>query len=93
MPETEEEVETDTEVETGPDSEAYEAKIAELASQLESSNAKVSELETMLTAAKAANYDLLVSVAGNTDDTLNGDTGVTDDDADVDVDDLFGDDE
>lgn len=85
--------EVEMEVEAAPDTEIFTSKIADLEGQLSASVAKIAELEGALTAAKAVNYDLLMSVDSSSD---VDETNVTDDDSDeeeVDVDDLFGEDE
>lgn len=70
-----------------PDAEAYEAKIAELTGIIAERDASIADLGLQLTAAKAHNYDLLVSVPTDVDPV---ETDVEVDDNDVDFDDFFG---
>lgn len=85
-PETPEgETEAETE-DVKPDAEAYAAKITELTAEIEGLNGRIADLNTQLTASKAANYDLMTSMPGAIPEasTVEGDTGNG-----ADFDDLF----
>lgn len=95
MPEPEESATEDlnpTEPETPTvDTSLYEAKIAELNSQIIALNEVNAALTLEIQAQKAANYDLLIA-GGDTDDNTDIDTDdETDDidDADVSIDDIL----
>jgi len=75
---------------TKPDVDAYQAKIDQLNADLAARDALIAERDSALSAAKAANYDLLVNGPGNQklDDTAT----VVDDldnDTDISIDDFF----
>jgi hypothetical protein len=72
-----------------PDLSTYQAKIDELTTVIADRDAVIADLTLQVTAAKAANYDLLMQVPGN--ETVTEDVDESDE-VDVDVDDLFGDD-
>ena len=78
------------EVATPVDVSVYEAKIAELESAVADRDNVIIAKDAEITAAKAANYDLLMSVPSDTDDT---NVIVDDSDESVDYSDLFGKDE
>ena len=71
-----------------PDSGAYEAKIAELSAQLEAKDVEIAALGAQLNAAKAHNYDLLMGASVPDEEPVVIEDEV--DDADTDIDDLFG---
>lgn len=73
------------------DVSAYVAKISQLESALAEKDAAIADLGNQLTAAKAANYDLLMNPP--IPDTNVEDETSDSDDTDVDIDDLFGDSE
>jgi heme-binding NEAT domain protein len=86
---TETETETETESETapeGPDVDTLNAKIQALTDSHSVKDALIADLTNQIVAAKAANYDLLVSSGSTPVET------VTEDDGDgPDIDDFFGD--
>lgn len=69
------------------DVSVYEAKILELTGVIESNSATISALQAEVNAAKAANYDLLMSIPANDGEQVEVDDNEVD--ADVSIDDLF----
>jgi hypothetical protein len=77
-------------VDDGPDVTVLQAKIDELTGVIAERDASIADLGAQLVASKAANYDLLMAVGGDSTD----DTDVVDDSVDdeITIDDLFGED-
>jgi len=75
---------------TTPDVEdSAAAKVEVLMAELAAKDATIADLTAQVTAAKAANYDLLMQIPGTTPATPEPDES---DETDVDIDDLFGED-
>ena len=77
--------ETPSEAPTTTDSSVYEAKISELTAALAGKDAEIANHVSALVAAKAANYDLLMSVPQDVEN-VNQDPATDDS---VNIDDLF----
>jgi hypothetical protein len=82
--------ETDAEaVDTGPDASVIQAKLDAVLEEHAGCADALAAKDAEITAVKAANYDLLMAVPVDEDNTTDNDSE-PDDDTDIDIDDLFG---